>query len=225
MKPLNHLAVIPDGNRRWAEKNKKIKKRGHYEGMKRIVDTASWSVEKDINYLTFFVFSTENFNRDKKEVDYLMNLLFESLKGDLVDKMNKKGVRLNFLGKKEELPKKVRDALDYSLKKTRENSKMCMSLAINYGGRAEVLDAVNQAIKKGEAVDEESFEDYLWSSDLPDIDLMIRAGKERRISNFLLWKLSYSELYFSQKLWPDFDEDLFNAIIEDYYNRQRRFGR
>ncbi len=221
-----HIAIIPDGNRRWAKKRGQSKYNGHSKGVDRIKKTANWALKKNLKYLTFFVFSTENFNRDPDEVDYLMDLLEKNLKKGLSEDLESKDIKIKILGERKDLPRSLEEAIEEAEKRTKENSKMIFSLALNYGGRSEIVNAASKLIKEEkEKITEDEFEKRLWSEDLPDIDLLIRTGKEKRISNFMLWKLAYAELYFSDKLWPDFDEREFEKALEDYSKRKRRFGK
>jgi len=226
----NHVAVIMDGNRRWSISNKKNKLLGHREGMKRLEEFIETSGDLGIQYLTIYAFSTENWGREKEEISYLMNLLIEfaKLKGEI---LKQKGVKVNILGSKTELPKKTKEAVDKLVKKTFYNNKLILNIALNYGSRKEICWAVKKIIqdyKKDNSIYEEISEDYikqyLYSKDIPDPDLLIRTSGEQRLSNFLLYQLAYTELYFTETLWPDFDKKEYLKALDEYRKRDRRYG-
>ena len=226
----NHVAVIMDGNRRWSISNKKNKLLGHREGMKRLEEFIETSGNLGIQYLTIYAFSTENWGREKEEISYLMNLLIEfaKLKGEI---LKQKGVKVNILGSKTELPKKTKEAVDKLVKKTFYNNKLILNIALNYGSRKEICWAVKKIIqdyKKDNSIYEEISEDYikqyLYSKDIPDPDLLIRTSGEQRLSNFLLYQLAYTELYFTETLWPDFDKKEYLKALDEYRKRDRRYG-
>jgi len=221
-----HVAIIMDGNGRWARQRGKERIFGHYQGVesvRRIVEAAR---ELEIPYLTLYTFSTENWQRPQEEVNGLMELLVESLEGEK-EKMIENQIRLFVVGNKSGLPQHVQNKLEEIFQATGQNHRLTLSLALNYGGRQEILDAVAKWCKegKGDTVPEDAFAAGLSSGILPDVDLMIRTGGERRISNFLLWKLAYAELYFTETLWPDFGKEDFYEAIHDYQQRERRFGK
>lgn len=226
-----HIAIIMDGNGRWAKKQVKNRLYGHAHGVEAIRDVLKAAAEIEIEYLTVYAFSTENWNRPKKEVDGLMDLMVKTISNE-VDELNKNNVRLDTIGDRSGLPESCQIALKQAIEATSSNTGIRLVVALNYSARWEILTAVKkiaQQIETGElaaqSIDAEAFEQSLCTSDLPDPDLLIRTSGEYRISNFMLWQIAYSELYFTDKLWPDFRrEDLYKAII-DYQNRERRFGK
>ena len=226
-----HIAVIMDGNGRWAKKRGKKRIFGHHEGVKAVRQIVENCVELNIKYLSLYTFSTENWNRPKEEVDALMDLLVQTLKEQIADLM-KQNIRLNAIGDLSRLPQHTYLSLQDVLQKTSSNTGMTLSIALNYGGRDEIVQMARELAKKvknniifPENIDENKINLHLYSHNLPDVDLMIRTGGEKRISNFLLWKIAYAELYFTDILWPDFNkQNLFDALT-DYQKRERRFGK
>ncbi len=227
---MEHIAIIMDGNGRWAE-NKGLKRiDGHNEGAKRVRDIMDSAIELGVKYITLYAFSTENWKRSPKEVKGLMDLLNKYLV-DNVEELDEKGVSLRAIGELDKLPFFVKSKLSKGIEKTKNNDKAVLTLALSYGGRREIINATKQIaelVKKGELkiknIDEELFQNYLYDSSLPDPDLLIRTSGEQRLSNFLLWQLSYSELYVTDVLWPDFDKKELKKAINFYNNRDRRFG-
>ena len=218
-----HIAIIMDGNGRWATKRNKPRVFGHNEGMKRVVDVVENSLNIGIKYLTLYAFSTENWKRPQKEIDFLMQILIKYI-DDQLNKLVTQGVRINILGDISVLPEKVIQKIEYALDSTKDNDKLILNIAINYGSRQEILRAVNTAIEKGEILTDDEFSNLLYTRNQPDVDLLIRPGGEKRLSNFLLYQMSYAELYFSDIYWPDVKlESLIDAIYW-YQNRDRRFG-
>lgn len=218
-----HIAIIMDGNGRWATKRNKPRVFGHNEGMKRVVDVVENSLNIGIKYLSLFAFSTENWKRPQKEIDFLMQILIKYI-DDQLNKLVAQGVKINILGDISVLPEKVIQKIEYALDSTKDNDKLILNIAINYGSRQEILRAVNTAILDGEILTDDEFSNLLYTRNQPDIDLLIRPGGEKRLSNFLLYQMSYAELYFSDIYWPDFKlESLIDAIYW-YQNRNRRFG-
>jgi len=226
-----HVAIIMDGNGRWAKKRGKDRFVGHQEGVasvKAIVEAAS---EIKIEYLTFYAFSTENWNRPKKEVDALMSLLVKTIKSEILG-LNNNNIRLMAIGNIKALPIDVQNELNEAIKDTAQNTGLAVVIALSYSSRWEIQDAVKRIItdtKAGkineEDINDELFSSYLTTNEIPDPELLIRTSGEYRISNFLLWQIAYSELYFTEKYWPDFrKEELFEAII-NYQKRERRFGK
>lgn len=219
----NHVAIILDGNGRWATSRGKKRTEGHKEGYKTLKHISKYILDKGTNYLSVFAFSTENFNRPQEEVDYLMNLFIQGFKKD-TKYFNKENIRVVFSGREERLSEEVIKAMRKMEKDTINNSKGILNICLNYGGRAEIIDATNKIISEGlTEITEETFKKYLYN-DLPDIDLMIRTSGELRISNFMLWQLSYAELYFSKCYFPDFLEDEYDQALLEYTRRDRRFG-
>ena len=222
---LSHLGIILDGNRRWAEERGLPTFEGHRRGLEKAELLIKWCKKKGVKTLTLFVFSTENWNRSKIEVDYLMNLLEKAMGEKMVKEAKKEGIRIRAIGQRERLPKSLQKRIAEVEKLTEENKKITVNFAMSYGGRAEIVDVMKKIIKKRippEKITEQVIKENLSTS---DVDLIIRTGKEQRISNFLIWQAAYSELYFCPKYWPDFiEEDLDKAIL-DYQNRQRRVGK
>lgn len=218
-----HIAIIMDGNGRWATKRNKPRVFGHNEGMKRVVDVVENSLNIGIKYLSLYAFSTENWKRPQKEIDFLMQILIKYI-DDQLNKLVTQGVKINILGDISVLPEKVIQKIEYALDSTKDNDKLILNIAINYGSRQEILRAVNTAIVDGEILTDDEFSKLLYTRNQPDVDLLIRPGGEKRLSNFLLYQMSYAELYFSDIYWPDFKlESLIDAIYW-YQNRDRRFG-
>lgn len=223
LKIPRHVAIILDGNGRWATEQGKERNEGHKEGYKTLKRISKYIFRTGVKYLSVFAFSTENFNRPQKEVNCLMDLFLLGFKND--SKMfNEENVKVVFSGRKDNLSIPVLEAMAQMEKSTANNTMGTLNICLNYGGRAEIIDAVNKIIVSGEKeITEETFSKYLYH-DLPDIDLMIRTSGELRISNFMLWKLSYAELYFPKCYFPDFLEDEYDKAIEEYTKRDRRFG-
>ncbi|PCJ83181.1 MAG: isoprenyl transferase [Flavobacteriales bacterium] len=221
-----HVAIIMDGNGRWAKQRRKMRVFGHQNAIKAVRDTVEGAAEIGIKYLTLYAFSTENWNRPKFEITALMELLVSSLSKELKT-LNKNNIRLLTIGNTDSLPKKCRKELQNASDNTAGNTHMNLVLALSYSSRWEIVNAVKQVINQGisaEELTENTFQKHFSTADIPDPELMIRTSGEYRISNFLLWQLAYTELYFTDKLWPDFrKEDLFEAIV-DYQKRERRFG-
>ena len=222
---IDHLAIIMDGNGRWAEERGLTRSDGHRAGARQIAVAAQAAMKAGIKYLTLYAFSTENWKRPQPEVTVLMELISEFAKGELANMM-RDGVRLRTIGRTADLPFAARTALEYAIKETAGNDKLTINIALSYGGRAEIVDAVNKIIaeKRTTPVSEADFVNYLYAPDIPDPDLMIRTGGEMRISNFLLWELSYAELYVTDTFWPDFDENTLNEALSSFGGRKRRFG-
>ena len=221
----SHLGVILDGNRRWAEEQGLPIFEGHRRGLEKARLLVKWCAKKGIETLTLFVFSTENWKRTKTEVNHIMSLLEKALGDKSVKEANEDGIRIKIIGQKEKLPKALQKRIIEVEKSTQKNKNITVNFALSYGGRAEIVDAIKNIIKKKispDKITEHVIKENLSTS---DVDLVIRTGKEQRISNFLIWQAAYSELYFCPKYWPDFiEEDLDKAIL-DYQNRQRRVGK
>lgn len=226
-----HLAIIMDGNGRWAKQKGFLRTIGHESGTKSVKTTVETCAKLGIENLTLYAFSTENWNRPKLEVETLMKLLISSLKKELKT-LNKNNIRLNAIGNLTNLPVKVQAELQEVIQKTSENTRMTLTLALSYGAREELVQAVKKISDKvknniisTDTIDETIINQHLYTHDLPDVDLVIRTSGEHRISNFLLWQIAYAEFYFTEVLWPDFNEaNLYEAIIS-YQNRERRFGK
>jgi len=225
LKIPKHIAIIMDGNGRWASERNLPRIIGHKVGSESVREIIRVCLELGIEYLTLYSFSTENWQRPKEEIKGLMELLKFLLKNE-VDELSKRGVSIRAIGKLDYLPNDVKDELFKAIEKTKNNNKLKLYLALSYGGRQEILDAVNKIIKsKLKSIDEENFRNFLYDPTLPDPDLLIRTSGEYRISNFLLWQISYSELYFTKTLWPEFRREEFIKAIEDYSKRKRKFGK
>jgi len=227
-----HIVLFPDGNRRWARKRGLLTLKGHYKGYQNLINFCEWSKNKGVKVLTAFGFSTENWNRSKKEVKYLMKLFEQGLSEYLKkyqgnEKYKREGVRVKIIGQKDKLPKSLQEVIKKVEAATANNKKLQLNLAVSYGGRWDILQAVQEIIKKkipAKKITEGLFESFLSTAGLPNPDLIIRAGGEKRLSNFVLWQAAYSELYFSKKLWPDFTEKDLDEALKEYARRQRRFG-
>lgn len=220
-----HVAIIMDGNGRWAKKRGLPRNLGHKAGAQRLIDIVIYANKVGIKYLTCFAFSTENWNRPKEEVDYLMQLPLEFFKEN-EEKIQDNDIRVSFIGFDEKINKELLDKKRDIIKKTKNNKSLNFILAFNYGSQAEIINAVNKIIKdKLLVVDKEIMESYLFTNGIPEVDLLIRTSNELRISNFLLWQISYAELYFTKKLWPDFKEKDFDKAVKEFLKRKRRYGR
>ena len=222
--PPRHLGIIMDGNRRWAKTHNLPALEGHRRGAQTLKNIALAAKRKGIKTLTFFCFSTENWQRSKSEVDYLMDLIHEMF-ATRMNELQKEQIKITVIGQKDKLPKKVSKEIDIVEEETKHNAGMTLNLALSYGGRAEIVDAVKKLIKSGvdpEKITEETVKENLWTS---DVDLIVRTGGEQRSSGFLLWQAAYSEFLFVKKYWPDFDENDLDAALAEYASRRRRFGR
>jgi undecaprenyl diphosphate synthase len=226
-----HIAVIMDGNGRWAQQQGKNRLRGHEAGAKAVRKTVEAAAKLGIKHLTLYAFSTENWNRPKTEVSTLMSLLVRNLRLEL-QRMTENNIRLSAIGSLDKLPKKVREELVEVIKKTQSNTGTNLTLALSYGAREEIKQAVIDISKKVknsiinvESIDETIINEHLYTQHLPDVDLLIRTSGEVRISNFLLWQIAYAELYFTDVMWPEFDEYELHQAINSYLKRERRFGK
>ncbi len=222
----NHVAIVPDGNGRWAEQCGLPRLAGHKVGAENMWRMIKYLNEYPIKYLTFYGFSTENWSRPEDEVIGLFHILEEFI-DQHAPELHKRGIRLRHLGRLEELPQPLQRAINRAVELTKNNTVMIISVAFNYGGRVEILDAVRHLVVEGvsaQNIDEESFSGYLYTTGLPDVDLLVRTGDELRLSNFLIWQTAYSEYYFTKVLWPDFDKKDIEKALLSYSQRQRRFG-
>ena len=222
MNPLTHVAIIMDGNGRWGLKHKKSRNAGHKEGLKTIEKIIKETVKQKIKFLTLYAFSTENWKRPKKEITYLLNLLEIFLK-DKIEDLNKQNIKLNIIGVKN-FSKKLNSLLNISEKKTSKNTKLQLNLAINYGSKIEIINAIKLINKSKLNINEKNFSKYLQTKNIPDPDLLIRSGNTKRLSNFLLWQIAYSEIFFEKKLWPDFNEKDYLKIIKQFKKIKRNYG-
>jgi len=220
-----HVAVILDGNRRWAKKHGKMSLDGHKMGMKNLISLTEHAFKRGIKVFSVYAFSTENFSRSQEEVRYLMDLFIVNAKSNL-ERLIKNDIRVTFSGTSEGLTKKIKDVISSLEEKSIDNKSGIFNVCFNYGGRAEIVDATKKILLDNvdvNDIDENVFQKYLYK-DLPDVDLMIRPGGECRLSNFLLWQNSYAELYFSDVLFPDFNESELDRALEEFNRRNRRFG-
>lgn len=219
-----HVAIIMDGNGRWAKRRGLPRYYGHREGAKAVERTIDYALEFGIEYLTLFAFSTENWGRPKEEVNTIMSLLVEYI-NKKVPYLIERDVRLRFMGRRDNLPEMILKTIEEGEKETKSCKRMELIIALNYSGRAEIVDAANKLIKKCKKITEEEFKKFLYLPDIPEPDLLIRTSGEIRISNFMLWQLAYTELHFTETLWPDFNKDDFIKALYDYQSRERRFGK
>ena len=219
-----HIAIIMDGNGRWAQARGKKRVFGHKAGMERAREMAEVCGDLGVKYLTLFAFSSENWNRPKDEVSFLMELFATSLKNES-KKLHKNNVKLTIVGDKDGFDGRLRKAIDKAEALTQDNDGLYLQIAANYGGRWDMVQAARSLAEQGEEISESAIQKHLVTGDGPDPDLLIRTGGEQRISNFLLWQAAYSELYFSDVLWPDFDGDALKGAIDNFNQRQRRFGK
>jgi len=223
-----HLGLIIDGNRRWARERGLPTLEGHRRGLNLLKKLGDYLLKKGVKILTVYTFSTENWNRDKKEVAYLMRLLGRALDKKTIGSFQRKGIKLMVIGQKERLTKSLQNKIKEAERLTKNNKKGILNLAISYGGRQEIIQAIKNIIKKKipfDKITEDLVNQHLWTASLPYPDLIIRAAGEQRLSNFLTWQSAYSELYFAKKYWPDFTERDFDLAFKDYSQRQRRFGK
>lgn len=227
----NHIAIIMDGNGRWAKQKGLIRILGHESGTKAVRETVEACAEFGINHLTLYAFSTENWNRPKLEIQTLMKLLVKSLKKEIKTLQENK-IKLTAIGCLKDLPKKAYKELEFVIEKTKNNTHMTLNLALSYGSREELVNVVKELSVKvknniisAESIDESIINKHLYTQNLPDVDLLIRTSGEQRISNFLLWQIAYAELYFTDIFWPDFKKENLVEAIVDYQNRERRFGK
>ena len=222
MNPLNHVAIIMDGNGRWGLKKKNSRNAGHRAGLNIVEKIIKETIKNNIKFLTLYAFSTENWKRPKKEINFLFNLL-ESFLKDKIEDLNKQKIKLKVIGKKNFSPE-LNNLLRISEKKTFNNKRLQINLALNYGSKAELINAFKELKKNKASINEKNLEKYLQTKNTPDPDLLIRTGDTKRLSNFLLWQLAYSEIFFEKKLWPDFNKKDYNKIIKKYKSIKRNFG-
>ena len=222
MNPLKHVAIIMDGNGRWGLKNKNSRNAGHRAGLNTVEKIIKETIKNNIKFLTLYAFSTENWKRPKKEINFLFNLLENFLK-EKIEELNKQKIRLKIIGKKN-FSNKLNSLLNLSEKKTLNNKRLQINLALNYGSKTELISAFKELGKNKELINERNVKKYLQTRDIPDPDILIRTGNTKRLSNFLLWQLAYSEIFFEKKLWPDFNEKDYCNIIKKYKSIKRNFG-
>ena len=222
MNPLNHVAIIMDGNGRWGLKYKNSRKAGHKAGLNTVKKIIKETIKHKIQYLTLYAFSTENWRRPKKEINYLFKLL-ENFLSDRIDDLNKQNIRLKVLGVKN-FSKKLNNLLVLSEKKTSKNNKLQINLALNYGSKSELVHSFNQINKNKKKINEKNISKHLFTQNIPDPDFLIRTGNTHRLSNFLLWQLAYSEIFFEKKLWPDFNEKDYTKVLVKFKKIKRNYG-
>jgi len=222
MNPLNHVAIIMDGNGRWGLKNKKNRNLGHKEGLKVLEKIISETIKQKIRYLTVFAFSTENWKRPKEEIRYLFDLLEFFLKSKL-KKINKKNIKLKFLGNNK-FSKNIKNSIINAEKITKNNTLLQLNIALNYGFKEELIYSIKKILKKKESINATNISNNLYTKSIPDPDLLIRTGNTKRLSNFLLWQIIYTEIFFVKDLWPDFNEIKYQKIIKKFKFTKRNFG-
>jgi undecaprenyl diphosphate synthase len=223
MNPLNHVAIIMDGNGRWGLKHKSSRNEGHKAGLNVVEKIIKESIKQKISFLTLYAFSTENWKRPKKEINYLFNLL-ENFLSNKIEDLHRKNIKLNIIGVKN-FSKKLNNLLNSSERKTSKNTTLQINLALNYGSKIEIINAIKAINKTNNKIDEKNFSKYLQTKDIPDPEILIRTGNTKRLSNFLLWQLAYAEIFFEKKLWPDFNEKNYRNIIKKYKKIKRNFGK
>lgn len=225
MNALNHVAIIMDGNGRWGLKKRKSRNYGHLQGIKTVETVIKSSIRQKIPFLTLYTFSTENWSRPESEINFLFDLIRRSLKKKLKN-IIKQGIKINIIGRKDGLPKDIKQIIKIIEKKTFHNKVITLNLALNYGSKEEIINACKIFIKGNKKeINVQNFEKRLYTKDMPDPDILIRTGGAKRLSNFLLWQLAYSEIFFIDKLWPDFNKNDFNKIVKKFYNIKRNFGK
>ncbi len=222
MSPLKHVAIIMDGNGRWGIKNNKSRNAGHKEGLNALEKVIKTSIKQKIEYLTLYAFSTENWKRPKAEINYLFNLLENFLK-KRINYLHKQNIKLRIIGIKN-FSKNLNNLLRSAEKKTSRNTSLQINLALNYGSKSELINAIKILKKNNEAINEKNLNKHLHTNGIPDPDLLIRTGNTKRLSNFLLWQLSYSEIFFEKKLWPEFNENDYTKIINKFKKVKRNYG-
>ena len=223
MNPLKHVAIIMDGNGRWGIKNKNSRNAGHKAGLNTVEKIIKETIKNKIKFLTLYAFSTENWKRPKKEINYLFSLL-QTFLIERIEELHKQNIKLKIIGIKS-FSSKLNSLLKKSEKMTSKNNKLQINLALNYGSKSELINAFKKLRKNNKKINEKNLSKYLLTRDIPDPDILIRTGNTNRLSNFLLWQLAYSEIFFEKKLWPDFSEKDYNRIIKEYRSIKRNFGK
>jgi len=222
MNQLRHVAIIMDGNGRWGIKKKKSRNYGHLKGLDAVEKVIRASIKKNIPYLTLYTFSTENWNRPQNEINFLFNLIRNSMNKN-IKRITNQGIKINIIGKKKGLPKDISQTINLIQKKTKKNKRITLSLALNYGSKEEIISAC-KLLKNEKNINIKKFENKLYTKNIPNPDLLIRTGGTKRLSNFLLWQMAYTEIFFVDDLWPDFNEKSFNKIVKNFYNIKRNYG-
>ncbi len=223
MNPLNHVAIIMDGNGRWGLKYRGSRNEGHKAGIKTLEIIIKEAIKHNIKFLTLYAFSTENWKRPKKEIIFLFKLL-ENFLQNKVQELHSKNIKLKIIGKKN-FSRKMNQLLNFSEKKTSKNTRLQINLALNYGSKSEIISAIKFIKKNNEKINEKNLTKYLQTKKIPDPEILIRTGNTSRLSNFLLWQIAYTEIFFEKKLWPDFNKNDFNKIIKNYKKIKRNFGK
>jgi len=223
MNKLNHVAFIMDGNGRWGKKRNKGRNYGHLQGVKTVQKVVKFSIKFKIPIITFYVFSTENWKRPKSEVNFLFKLISSYFKSE-INNVQKNNIKINIFGKSARLPKEVKETLNKTAKQTKNNKKLIINLALNYGSKNEIIESLKQINKKKGKISQSEITKNLYTKNMPNPDILIRTGGQKRLSNFMLWQLAYAELYFLDKLWPDFNERDLKKIIKNFSKIKRNFG-
>jgi len=224
MNELNHVAIIMDGNGRWGLKKRRSRNYGHLKGLNAVETVIKSSLNQKIPYLTLYTFSSENWRRPDNEINFLFNLIRKHITKNL-EKIIKQGIKINIIGRRNKLPADILESLKLIEKKTKKNNAITINLALNYGSKEEIVDACRKFVfEKNKKINIKNFQKKLYTKNMPDPDILIRTGGTRRLSNFLLWQLAYAEIFFIDKLWPDFNENDFNKIVIKYNKIKRNFG-
>ena len=224
MNSPKHVAIIMDGNGRWGIENKKSRNLGHKAGLKTVEKIIKSTIKNKIKYLTLYAFSTENWKRPYLEIKFLLNLL-ESFLNEKLEELHRKGIKLKIIGNIKKFPKRIQINLKSAQKKTEKNKKLQLILALNYGSKSEIVNAIKLMKNKNIKVNENSIDKFLYTKGIPNPDILIRTGNTKRLSNFLLWQLSYSEIFFVKKMWPDFNGSDYKSILEKFKKIKRKFGK
>ena len=223
MNSVNHVAIIMDGNGRWAIKKGRSRNYGHQQGLKSIEKIVNYSIKKKITYLTLFTFSSENWKRPKNEIKFLFKLLENYFKKNL-DKVVSNGIKVKIIGDKSKLSKNLKKIIKLAESKTKKNNRIFLQLALNYGSKNEIINSIKIINKRKQRITKKNFEENLYTAGFPNPDILIRTGGQKRLSNFLLWQLAYSEIFFIDKMWPDFNKNDLNKIIHKFEKIKRNFG-
>jgi len=223
MNPIKHVAIIMDGNGRWGIKNKGSRNKGHTEGLKTIENIITESLKQDIRYLTLYTFSTENWKRPKQEITFLFKI-FENFLLKKTTNLVQNGIKFNVIGNKKKISKKLQKIINDSEKKTKFNNKLQINVALNYGSKDEIITACKTLIKKNKVITEKNINDNLYTKKIPNPDILIRTGNTNRLSNFLLWQIAYTEIFFIKKFWPEFSKDDYKRILKKFRLLKRNFG-
>ena len=223
MNPIKHVAIIMDGNGRWGIKNKGSRNKGHTEGLKTIENIITESLKQDIRYLTLYTFSTENWKRPKQEITFLFKI-FENFLLKKTTNLVQNGIKFNVIGNKKKISKKLQKIINDSEKKTKFNNKLHINVALNYGSKDEIITACKILIKENKVITEKNINDNLYTKKIPNPDILIRTGNTNRLSNFLLWQIAYTEIFFIKKFWPEFSKDDYKRILKKFRLLKRNFG-